>query len=53
MLDSGDKLPLYNYERKEGPTRAEWFEFIMGLNDGREVNTEIISLCDKHFRYGG
>jgi len=51
MDSSGaDKLIVYSYPNREAPTKVELFS---GRDYARELNMEIISLCEKHFRYGG
>jgi hypothetical protein len=52
VMDSSgaDKLIVYSYPNREAPTKVELFS---GRDYARELNMEIISLCEKHFRYGG
>jgi hypothetical protein len=44
------KLIVYPYQNKDAPTKVE---FLADWNYARELNMQIISLCEKHFRYGG
>jgi hypothetical protein len=46
-----DKVIVYSYPNREAPTKVELL--LSGRDYARELNMEIISLCEKHFRYGG
>jgi hypothetical protein len=46
-----DKLVVFTSDQNQGaPTNVEW---LAGQNFARDLNKEIISYCEKHFRYGG
>ena len=45
-----DTLIVYAYQNNGAPTNGEC---VVVRNYAREVRKEIISYCEKHFRYGG
>ena len=47
---AADNLIVYAFQTNEALTNGEC---LVVRNYARELNMEIISYCEKHFRYGG